>query len=103
MIRLPVDADLSATQRQVVEQAAYRILVARKEALAMLARAGIGIPEDGFGFGNPCSARIEGHGGCPCHEYQGDGGPCLRSITVDAGASPPHSPCQHPASKHLPT
>jgi hypothetical protein len=69
----------------------------------MLARAGVEIPEDGFGFGNPCIARIEGHGKCPCDDYKGDGGPCLNAITVDPGASAPHSPCHHPASKHLAT
>jgi len=101
MSKYPSPKDLTHEQSEVVEKVAFLMISARKEAAAMLVRAGI--PDDGFGFGNPCFAHIEGHGDCPCHDYTGDGGTCLTRITVDPIASPPHSSCGHPASKHFPT
>jgi hypothetical protein len=94
--------DLTAEQSEVLEKAAFLIISARKEAAAMLARAGVHLPDDGFGFGSPCHAHIEGHGNCGCHDYKGDGGPCLTRVTVDV-AFPPFRSCGHPPSKHLST
>jgi hypothetical protein len=100
--KFPSPENLTREQSEAVEKAAYLLLSAQKEAKAMLARAGI--PDDGFGFGSPCNAHIEGHGNCPCSDYSGDGGPCLTRITLDPIATPvPHRSCGHPASKHLST
>lgn len=93
---------LTAEQSEVLEKAAFVIISARKEAAAMLARARIELPEDGFGFGSPCNAHIEAHGNCPCSDYTGDGGPCLTRTTLDT-AFPPSRSCGHPPSKHLST
>jgi hypothetical protein len=101
MERFPSPADLTREQSEALEKAAFLVISARKEAAAVLARAGV--PDDGFGFGTPCHAHIEGFGGCPCSDYKGDGGPCLTRVTVDAGASPPFRSCGHPPSKHFPT
>ncbi|MER8826898.1 hypothetical protein NKH73_12845 [Mesorhizobium sp. M0938] len=92
--------DLTTEQSEVLEKAAFMIISARKEAAAMLVRAGLEL-EDG-GFGNPCHAHIEGHGNCGCRDYTGDGGTCLTRITVDV-AFPPSRSCGHPPSKHLST
>jgi hypothetical protein len=94
--------DLTAEQSEVLEKAAYLIISARKEAAAMMARAGVKLPDDGFGFGNPCQAHIEGHTNCPCPEYTGEGEPCRTRVTVDV-ASPPFRSCGHKPSEHLPT
>ena len=94
--------DLTPEQSEVFEKAGLLIVNARNEAAAMMARAGL--PEDGFGFGTPCNAHIEGFGDCPCTRYKGNGGPCLTRITVDSGATPiPRRSCGHPPSKHLST
>jgi hypothetical protein len=93
---------LTAEQSDVLEKAAFVMIKARQEAAAMLSRAGISVPEDGFGFGSPCHAHIEGFGDCPCSDYEGDGGPCLRRITVDPASAPLRS-CGHPPSKHFST
>src|SRR5262245_29057813 len=95
--------NLTPEQSDVVEKAASLILSAQNEAAEMLALAGI--PDDGFGFGTPCHAHIEGHGECPCTKYKGvDGSPGMTLITVDPITTPiPHSPCGHPASKHFST
>ena len=93
--------NLTGKQSEALENAAFSVIKARKEATAMLAR--VGIPDDGFGFGSPCFAHIEGHGRCPCSDYTGDGGTCLTRITIDPGSSPPHSSCGHKASKHFST
>ena len=69
------------------EKAAFLIISARKEAAAVLARAGVPFPDDEFG--NPCHAHIEAFGTCPCTNYMGDGGTCLNRITLDPGASAP--------------
>ena len=103
MSKYPFPENLSGEQSEVLEKAAFLIISARKEATAMLARAGVELPEDGFGFGTPCHANIEGHGDCPCSRYTGDGGPCLTRITIDAGASPPGRSCGHSPSKHFST
>jgi Family of unknown function (DUF6422) len=96
-------ASLTGEQEEALGKAAYLIIQAQKNAKEMLVRAGVEIPEDGFGFGSPCHAHIEGFGDCPCSDYQGDGGTCLNRITLDPGASPPHRSCGHPAWKHLST
>jgi hypothetical protein len=94
--------NLTREQSEVLEKAAFLIINARNEAAAMLAQAGV--PDDGFGFGTPCHAHIDGFGDCPCTKYRGDGEPCLTRITVDPGATPiPHRSCGHPPSKHLST
>ncbi|WP_354490974.1 DUF6422 family protein [Mesorhizobium robiniae] len=94
--------DLTVEQSEVLEKAAFLIISARKEAAAMLARASVQLPDDGFGFGSPCHAHIEGHGNCGCPDYTGDGGTCLTLVTVDPGFPPVRS-CGHPPSKHLST
>lgn len=101
MSKYPSPENLTREQSEALEKAALLIISARKEAAAMLARAGV--PDDGFGFGSPCFAHIEGHGECPCSDYTGDGGTCLTRITVDPGASPPLRSCGHPPSKHFST
>ena len=94
--------NLTREQSEVLEKAAFLIISARAEAAAMLARAEV--PDDGFGFGSPCHAHIEGFGDCPCTKYTGDGGPCLTRTTLDVGATPtPHRSCGHPPSKHFST
>jgi hypothetical protein len=93
--------NLTREQSEAVEKAAFLILTAQKEAKATLARADV--PDDGFGFGSPCEAHIEGFGKCPCSDYSGDGGPCLTRVTLDPGATPPLRACGHPPSKHLST
>jgi len=91
-------------EEEAVEQAALSIIRARNEAAAQLSRARVPLPEDGFGFGTPCTAHIEGFGKCPCNHYKGDGEPCLTRITVDPGATPvPLRSCGHRPSKHLST
>jgi hypothetical protein len=92
--------DLTREQSETLEKAAFSIIKARKEAAAMMARAGL---PNGW-FGSPCIAHIEGFGRCPCSDYSGDGGPCLTRTTLDPGATPtPLRSCGHPPSKHLPT
>ena len=82
MLKYPFPENLSGEQSEVLEKAAFLIISARKEATGMLARAGVDLPEDGFG--TPCHAHIEGvPGDCPCSRYTGDGGTCLTRITVD--------------------
>lgn len=103
MPKYPSPEGLTAEQSEALENAAYLLLSAQKEATSILTQAGIPLPDDGFGFGNPCHAHIEGHGNCPCHDYTGDGCPCLTRITLDPGASAPYRSCGHPPSKHLPT
>ena len=95
--------NLTCEQSEALEKAAFLIISAQEEAAAILARAGV--PDDGFGFGSPCHAHIEGFGDCPCTKYKGDGhSGCLTLITLDPGATPiPHRSCGHPASKHLST
>lgn len=61
MLKYPFPENLSGEQSEVLEKAAFLIISARKEATAMLARAGVDLPEDGFGFGTPCHAQR----GCP--------------------------------------
>lgn len=102
MSKYPSSEELTSEQAEALEKAALLIINARKEAAAILVRAGVSLPDDGFGFGNPCNAHIEGHGNCPCSDYTGDGEPCRTRITVDV-ASPPFRSCGHPPSKHLPT
>lgn len=102
MSKYPSSEGLTREQSEVLEKAAFLIISARKEAAAMLARAGVPLPDDGFGFGSPCNAHIEGHGNCGCNDYTGDGGTCLTRVTVDP-ASPPLRSCGHPPSKHLST
>jgi hypothetical protein len=87
--KYPSREDLTGEQSEALEKAAFLIISARKEAAAMLARAGVPLPDDGFGFGSPCHAHMEGHGDCPCSDYTGDGGPCLTRTTLDPGASAP--------------
>jgi Family of unknown function (DUF6422) len=96
--------NLTREQSEALEKAAFLIISAqqkaKKKAKAMLARARI--PDDWFG--SPCTAHIEGHGQCPCRDYEGDGGPCERKVTIDPVAVPiPRDPCGHKASKHLST
>jgi hypothetical protein len=100
MTKNPLPDKLTSEQAEALEKAAFLIIGARKQAAAMLKR--VALPDDGFGFGSPCFAHIEGHGNCPCRDYEGDGGTCLNRITVDIG-SPPHRSCGHPASKHFST
>jgi hypothetical protein len=95
-------ANLTREQSEALEKAAFAVISARQEAAAMLARAEV--PDDGFGFGTPCHAHIEGFGDCPCSKYKGDGGPCLTRTTLDPDATPiPHQSCGHPPSKHFST
>ena len=94
--------NLTAEQSEVLEKASFLMIKARKEAVAMLSRAGVTVPDDGFGFGSPCHAHIEGFRDCPCSDYSGDGGTCLTRITVDT-SSPPLRSCGHPPSKHFST
>jgi hypothetical protein len=101
--KYPSLENLTREQSEVLEKGAFLIISARKEAAAMLRRAGVELPEDGFGFGSPCHAHIEGHGECGCPDYEGDGGTCLTRVTVDPGTSPPLRSCGHPPSKHLGT
>jgi Family of unknown function (DUF6422) len=101
MAKYPSLENLTGEQSEALEKAAFLIISARKQAAAILARAEV--PDDGFGFGSPCHAHIEGHGDCPCSDYTGDGGTCLTRITVDPGASPPLRSCGHPPSKHFST
>jgi hypothetical protein len=101
MRKHPSAENLTLEQLGVLEKAAFLVISARKEAVTMLARAGI--PDDGFGFGSPCHAHIEGVGRCGCSDYTGDGGPCLTRITTDPGSSAPHRSCGHPASAHRPS
>lgn len=103
MSKLPSREHLTAEQAEALEQGALLVIRAQREAKSMLARAGLHIPDDGFGFGSPCNAHIEGHGNCPCTIYKGDGEPCRTRITVDAGSSPPHRSCGHPPSAHTST
>jgi hypothetical protein len=95
--------DFTPEQSEAYEHAAFSIIKARKEAAAMMTRAGL--PNDWFG--RPCAARIDGpgfFGNCPCSDYKGDGGPCETMITIDPEApNPPFVNCGHPPSKHLPT
>ena len=58
MWKYPSPEDLTLEQSEVLEKAAFLVISARKEAATMLVRAGI--PDDGFGFGSPCHAHIEG-------------------------------------------
>ncbi|WP_352681587.1 DUF6422 family protein [Mesorhizobium sp. M0601] len=102
MFKYPSREGLTREQSEALEKAAFLIISARKEAAALLARAGVTLPDDGFGFGNPCNAHIEAHGNCPCNDYTGDGGPCLTQTTLDT-AFPPSRSCGHPPSKHLST
>ena len=94
--------DLTAEQAAALEKAMFLIINARKEAGVMLSRAGVLLPDDGFGFGSPCHAHIEGFGDCPCSDYTGDGGPCLTRTTLDPHFPPVRS-CGHPPSKHFST
>jgi len=104
MSKYPSPEGLSAEQLEALEKAALLIIRARKDAAAMLSRARVPLPEDGFGFGTPCAAHIEAFGRCPCRDYKGDGGPCLTRTTLDPGATPhPVRSCGHPPSKHLST
>jgi Family of unknown function (DUF6422) len=103
MSQYPSPKALTVEQSEELEKATFLIISARKEAAVMLSRAGLTLPEDGFGFGSPCNAHIEGFSNCPCSDYKGDGGPCLTRITVDPGASAPFRSCGHPPSKHLST
>src|ERR1700754_4529244 len=89
MLKHQSPEDLTSEQSEVLEKAVFLIISARKEAAAMLRRAGVELPDDGFGFGNPCHAHIEGHGDCGCNDYDGDGGPCLTRVTVDVASPPP--------------
>lgn len=84
MSKYPSPEDLTGEQSEALEKASFLIISARKEAAAMLARAGVPLPDDGFG--SPCHAHIEGHGDCPCRDYTGDGGTCLSRTTLDTGA-----------------
>ena len=102
MPKYPLPETPTHKQSEAVEKAAFLMIKARNEAAALL--AGAGLPDDGFGFGTPCHAHIEGFGECPCPKYTGNGGPCLTRTTLDTGATPiPHSSCGHPPSKHLST
>ena len=92
---------LTAEQSQAMDKAALLIIKARREAAAVLERAGLRSADDPFGFGSPCHAHIVGFGECPCHDYRGDGGPCLNRITLDPPASAPHSSCGHRPMDHL--
>lgn len=104
MSKFPSPEDLTSEQAEALEHAAYLLVNARAEAATLLARAGISVPEDGFGFGSPCNAHIEAFGNCPCSNYKGSGGPCQNRITLDPIATPhPFRTCGHPASKHLST
>jgi hypothetical protein len=101
MSKYPSLENLNREQSDALEKGSFLIISARKEAAAMLRRAGVELPEDGFGFGSPCFAHEDGHGRCGCRDYEGDGGTCLTRVTVDAGTTPvPVRSCGHPASKH---
>jgi hypothetical protein len=93
--------NLTGQQSEALEKAAFLIISARKEAAAVLARAGVPFPDDEFG--TSCHAHIEAFGTCPYTNYMGDGGTCLNRITLDPGASAPFRSCGHPASKHSST
>ena len=102
MPKYSLPENLTREQTESVEKAAFLLISAHADAASILARAGL--PEDGFGFGTPCNAHIEGFGNCPCTKYSGKGGPCLTRTTLDSGATPvPHRSCGHPPSKHLST
>lgn len=102
MSEFPSSENLTDEQSEALEKAALLIIRAKREGAAMLARAGVSLPEDGSWFGNPCFAQFEGHGLCPCNDYEGDGEPCRTLVTIDT-AFPPVRSCGHPPSKHLPT
>jgi hypothetical protein len=98
MAMSPFPEGLTGEQYEVLEKAAFSIISARKEAAAMLRRAGVEEPPDAGWFGSPC-----GVSGCPCSNYTGDGSTCLTRTTHDPGATPPFRTCGHRASQHLPT
>lgn len=100
MSTFPDPEDFTADQIATLEQAELLIINARKEAMAMLERAGIAWPDDPFG--RPCTAHIEGFGRCPCNNYRGNGEPCRNKITVDP-AFPPFRSCGHAEEDHLHT
>ena len=102
MSTFPSPENLTYEQSEALEKAAFLIISARQEAAAMLMQAGVPLPDDGFGFGNPCFAHIEGHGNCPCRDYKGEGEPCRTLVTVDP-KFPPTRSCGHPPSAHMPT
>ncbi|WP_222844260.1 DUF6422 family protein [Aldersonia kunmingensis] len=96
--------ELTAEQQAALEEAAFLVVSARREAAELIARSGVPRPDDGSGFGTPCNAHIEGFGRCPCNRYKGDGEPCRTKVTLDPIATPvPVSSCGHPPSKHVST
>jgi hypothetical protein len=99
--KYPSPENLTRKQAEVLEKAAFLIISARKEARVMLAREGV--PDDGGGFGSPCTVNIPATGPCGCNDYTGNGGPCQTRTTQDPGSSSPHRSCGHPASKHVDT
>lgn len=101
---------LTREQSDAYEKAAYKIISARNEAAAMLARSGLKPPPDFGWWGNPCGASLppppHPHH-CGCRNYTGDGGPCsstyLDHTGPDFGSGSPRRTCGHTATQHVPT
>ena len=89
---------------ETLHRAALLVIKARKEAVKMLRRAGVELPDTGR-FTSPCT-RITAPGvRCGCDEYSGDGGVCrtrFEDHTVgDFGTGPVLMECNHPALEHV--
>lgn len=95
--------NLTIAQSEALERAAYLIIVARKEAAAILAGAGLDNRLEPGWFGSPCMAKADVGIPCACNEYKGEGGPCMTLITTDPPTNPPTRSCGHPPSAHVPT
>lgn len=88
---------LTQKQNEVLERAAYMVILKQQEAIAMVKQAGLDLAPDSGWFGSPCGVP-----GCGCRNYKGDGCPCLTRTTSDPGATPiPHRVCGHRPSQHL--
>ncbi len=89
---------LTGEKSDALESAAVLVIRARKEAAAMLDRAGVARPPEGGWFGSPCGVMD-----CPCTNYTGDGSPCLTRVSHDIGSTPPTRVCGHQPSQHVET
>jgi Family of unknown function (DUF6422) len=102
--------NLTEEQSKALEKAALLIINARKEAAAMLTRAGAESSPDTGWFGSPCGASLPPppqHHRCGCRNYTGDGGPCettyIDHTGPDLGTGSPRRTCGHLPSDHLET
>jgi hypothetical protein len=106
----PSPDKLTDEQIDAINAAAYSIIKARKEAVAMLARSGVEHPPEMGWFGSPCGAQLPSPPAnhyCGCRDYTGDGGICLTTYLdftgPDFGGGPPRRTCRHRPYQHRQT